>query len=123
MKINAEKIVTEFNNCINSQNLEGIGSIMTDDHSFIDTENSIINGKEKCLKAWDGFFKAFPDYKNAFTKIQADGNFAVIVGHSKCSQKILDGPALWTAKVENGKIREWRVYKDTMENRKLLNIF
>lgn len=45
-----------------------------------------------------------------------------MVGHSECSEEILDGPALWTAVIKDGRVQEWRVYDDTEENRKKLGM-
>lgn len=106
-----EETVIKFYDFINSCNIGGLSSMMTDDHAFIDTLNSEIKGKENCVIACEGFFEAFPDYKNYFTKLAYKDNFVMIEGYSTCSVKILDGPALWTAKVNGNKISEWRVYE------------
>lgn len=46
------------------------------------------------------------------------GATVAIVGHSVCpGNSALDGPALWTARIENGRVAEWRVYEDSAENR------
>ena len=95
---------------------------MTKDHVFIDAANNVISGKERCLSAWRGFFAAFPDYRNVFQQLSLDGNEAIIVGYSVCSDSRLAGPALWTAKIEGAQIAEWRVYEDTPENRAILNL-
>lgn len=50
------------------------------------------------------------------------GDLVVMVGSSHCSEKALDGPALWSAKVREGKVSEWRVYDDTPRNRERLGI-
>ena len=115
-------IVLQFNEYINKQNIDGLAALMTDDHTFIDSANNIIHGKEKSLEAWKGFFELFPDYRNVFSNLESHNGFVVITGHSICSDKRLNGPALWTAKIKDNKVAEWRVYADTPENRKRLNI-
>lgn len=117
-----EDVVLRFNNCINTRDLNGLGQLMTDNHSFIDSGNNIVKGKTNCLNAWKAFFNGFPDYKNIFQYITAEGGFVKITGHSTCSASILEGPAIWTAAIENDKVKEWRVYEDNNTNRKLLNI-
>jgi ketosteroid isomerase-like protein len=117
-----EKIVIQFNNYINSQNLKGLENLMTDNHTFIDSINNSIKGKENCIKAWSAFFKAFPDYQNHFTALHCKDNTVFIEGNSICSDKRLDGPALWTAQIENDKISEWRVYEDSEESRTMINM-
>lgn len=46
----------------------------------------------------------------------------VMIGHSECSVDVLDGPAIWTAKIRGDQVAEWRVYDDTQENRTELGI-
>lgn len=115
-------IVFQFNEYINKQNIDGLATLMTDDHAFIDSGNNILHGKENVMEAWKGFFELFPDYRNVFENLEPHNGLVVIVGHSVCSDKRLNGPALWTAKIKNNKVSEWRVYADTPENRKQLNI-
>ena len=57
-----------FNECINSQDIEGLADLMTDDHSLICYDNPDSNNKKLSLKGWSTFFKDFPDYKNHFTR-------------------------------------------------------
>jgi ketosteroid isomerase-like protein len=115
-------IVLQFSDCINSRDIDGLAALMTDDHRFIDSANSSLLGKESALKAWRGFFESFPDYRNVFENVSVRDGVITIVGHSVCSDKRLDGPALWTAKVVDGKVPEWRVYDDTPENRAQLGV-
>jgi SnoaL-like domain len=95
---------------------------MTDDHTFIDTAGHAIRGKSMCLEAWRGFFTAFPDYRNIFDRLEVDHDRVAVVGRSSCSDVRLDGPALWAAKVRDGKLAEWRVYEDTPTNRHKLGV-
>jgi ketosteroid isomerase-like protein len=90
---------------------------MTEDHTFIDSGGSMWSGRRECLAAWSGFFVAYPDYRNVFTAVEIRGDMAVITGRSVCDEPALNGPAIWTAKVVEGQIAEWRVYDDTTENR------
>jgi ketosteroid isomerase-like protein len=114
--------IASFNECITRRDIDGLSNLMTKDHVFIDAANNVISGKERCLSAWRGFFAAFPDYRNVFQQLSLDGNEAIIVGYSVCSDSRLAGPALWTAKIEGAQIAEWRVYEDTPENRAILNL-
>jgi len=115
-------IVLQFNECINNRDIHGLTTLMTDDHTFIDKDNHLLQGKEKVVEAWQGFFALFPDYRNIFERVESRNNLVVIIGHSTCSEKQLDCPALWTAKLRGEKIAEWRVYDDTPENRKRLGL-
>jgi hypothetical protein len=68
------------------------------------------------------FFLSYPDYVNHFSIVESRNNLVLVIGFSTCSHKPLDGPALWTAKIENNLVAEWRVYLDTPENREKLNL-
>jgi ketosteroid isomerase-like protein len=102
--------------------MDGLAALMTPDHIFIDAANHTIHGSGKALEAWRGFFAAFPDYQNVFDSLVSNGDLVSITGHSTCSDKRLDGPAIWTARLRDSKVSEWRVYDDTAENRRLLGI-
>jgi hypothetical protein len=95
---------------------------MTSDHSFIDAAVTTTGGKLACVHAWRTFFDAFPDYQNVFHEITSLGNVVIVRGRSSCSTAALDGPALWSARIDHGAVSEWCVYDDTPENRELLGI-
>jgi hypothetical protein len=63
--------VSRFNRFINARDIEGLSAMMTDDHTFIDAANQQIVGKLACVRAWQGFFAAFPDYRNHFEHVPA----------------------------------------------------
>jgi len=120
-----EEVATKFNDCINNQDIDGLANFMTENHTLIvhtSSEKRTDSGKEKCIEAWKEFFKSFPDYKNVFENVIVRDNLVIITGHSVCSFEPLDGPAIWVAKIEDGKIKEWMVYDDSPENRKKLSI-
>ena len=111
-----------FNEQINHRDLEALTEMMTDDHTFIDSEGDIVKGKKEMKKGWADFFVQYPDYRNIFTRIESRGNLVIIMGYSECSYTPLQGPALWTAHIRDGKVAEWRVYEDTLQNRRKLHI-
>lgn len=116
------EVVRQFNECINRRDLAGLVALMTDDHTFIDVSNASVDGKAACTDAWRGFFQAFPDYRNTFTDLRADGDRVTVIGFSSCAVPELDGPALWRALVRDGQVAEWRVFQDTPLVRARLNL-
>ncbi len=82
---------------------------MTDDHAFVDSEGATFAPKPACVEAWRGFFDAFPDYRNVFTSLAAEGDIVTITGYSECSDAALAGPARWIATVRDGKVARWQV--------------
>jgi ketosteroid isomerase-like protein len=115
-------VVQQFNEYINNRDLPGLSSLMSEDHVFIDSNDNVKRGKDLMTEGWRDFFNQFPDYRNHFTTVESRGNQVFIIGHSTCSFKPLDGPALWTAKVDEGFVAEWRVYDDTSANREKLGL-
>ncbi len=111
-----------FNEMINSRNLTGLSDLMTEDYTFIDISNHVHEGRDSMILGWAKFFREYPDYRNNFTTVTTNGNTVIMVGFSECSFEPLDGPSIWTAKIRNGHVAEWRVYEDSEEVRKLLNI-
>ena len=110
-----------YNENINARNLKGVIDLISDNHKFIDTKNRVEN-REQMKESWRSFFEEYPDYINVFHTVISQDNFVIMLGHSECSYEPLDGPAIWTAKIENDLVAEWRIYDDTEENRRYLNI-
>lgn len=114
--------VLQFNEYINNQDIEDLANLMADNYQFIDSRDVVHDGKETNVEGWLNFFYQFPDYLNHFSFVESRDNIVFVIGHSTCSDKRLDGPAIWTAKVENDLVTEWRVYLDTPENREQLEL-
>lgn len=114
-------VVKSFISHINSINIDGVVSFMSDDHTFIDAHGNQIIGKEKMKAGWLGYFDWFPDYKIEVEQMFEDGNTVAIFGFASGTFKGLSDnpdahwrlPASWRAVVENGKIKIWQVYADT----------
>jgi len=110
----------QFNEYINNQDINGLSSLMTKDHIFIDRKGDqygdMVNG-------WLEFFNNFPTYKNYFSRVESRGNLVILIGHAKWSEDSLEKDnAIWTATVVEDLVVEWHIYEDTEENRKLLII-
>jgi ketosteroid isomerase-like protein len=99
-----------FNEKINQRDLEGLAELMTEDHTFIDNNGEVTKGKDAMKEGWRSFFDRYPDYRTTFTCVTVQNKVVVMVGYSTCSHKLLAGPNIWTAKIHDGRISEWRVY-------------
>lgn len=117
-------VATEFNDHVNEANLRALASLMSEDHRFIDSLGNIVSGKPACIAAWNGFFEAFPGYRNTFERFYEVGHTVLITGFSNCPNRMeLTGPAIWTATVIVDRLTEWRVFEDTDANRMALGIY
>lgn len=113
-------IALQFNEYINNQDIKGLSKLMTEGHIFIDRANKqygdMVNG-------WKDFFSSFPTYKNYFHRVDSRVNIVILLGYAKWSKDSLKKDyAIWTAKIENDLVSEWRIYEDTEENRRLLEL-
>jgi ketosteroid isomerase-like protein len=119
----SQSAVIAFNDAINRRDIESLDELMTDGHAFIDSDGNVFAGRAEVLKAWKGFFDAFPDYRNDWSKVMSTGKTLIALGRSVCStEPALEGPAIWTASTVGGRVSEWRVHEDTPVNRARLEI-
>jgi ketosteroid isomerase-like protein len=115
------QIAVAFNEAINARDVEALGALMTDGHTFVDSAGTVLAGSDRVLGAWRGFFDAFPDYRNEWAEEIPVRDGVVAIGRSVCAtEPALDGPAIWKATIAGGKVAEWRVLKDTPTNRRRL---
>jgi ketosteroid isomerase-like protein len=118
----APTVARAFNDCINARDLAGLTALMTDDHTFVDSEGSTTTGRDACVEAWRGFFASFPDYCNVFDTVTSEGDSVYIAGRSECSEPELAGPALWRAVVHDGRVAHWQIYVDSPHARSELGL-
>ena len=112
----------QFNEYINKHDIKGLSRLMSEDHTFIDRANKVDKGKESMTKGWIEFFASFPDYKNNFTRVESREDLVILLGYAYWNEECKCDPAIWTAKIENDLVAEWRIYEDTGENRDKLDI-
>ena len=115
-------IALQFNEFINDQDIKGLCSLMTDDHTFIDRAGAVDKGKASMTKGWIDFFNNFPEYKNTFDRVESHDNLVILIGHAYWSEQKEYDPAIWTARIEDDLVAEWRIYGDTADNRRKLGI-
>jgi ketosteroid isomerase-like protein len=118
----AMMVALRFNESINAGDLNGLVALMTPDHRFIDKTGHVEKGRDAMKEGWKRFFAAYPDYRNVFIRVQAEGPLVIMIGYSTCSYGPLDGAALWSARIREGRVVEWRVYEDTVQNRTRLGL-
>jgi len=69
----SKETVLSFIDRINSRDIEGLGALMSDDHTFIDAHGNEVHGKEKLIAGWRGYFEWFADYYIEVTDVFEDG--------------------------------------------------
>jgi ketosteroid isomerase-like protein len=113
--------VLSFINCINQRDADKLAELMTEHHVFIDSLGQIVRGREKMRAGWRGYFAFCPDYWVTHEEILSDGNAVAVFGAAGGTIAANGAPppenqwripAAWLAIVENGLVKEWRVYAD-----------
>lgn len=115
-----KEVIQSFIQQINLQSVEGICSLMTDNHIFIDNIGNEHKGKEKMREGWKSYFDMFPDYKIEITEMMHIENSFLLCGfaqgtfqNSKEKEAYFKIPAAWKAIIEGEKIKLWQVFADT----------
>ena len=122
-------IVLKFVEQINSQNVDGLCELMSEQHRFVDALGTVIEGREQMRKAWAGYFKMVPDYQLSCAEIIERGNVAAAFGsaggtYTPKGQLFEENrwlvPAAWRVEVSDNLVSEWRVYTDNEPIRRLM---
>jgi ketosteroid isomerase-like protein len=112
------EIIVAFIDRINAHDVEGLGALMSNEHTFIDAHGNQLIGRAQMLAGWRGYFEWFPDYYIEVADLFEDGdNFALFgfaggsfKGHQSESWRL---PAAWKARVKDGRVALWQVFADT----------
>jgi ketosteroid isomerase-like protein len=113
-------LILEFMDRINAHDVDGIADFFAIDHVFIDTHDTVHEGKQLMRKAWAEYFELFPDYKVEVEHVIEEGDMLAVFGHASATYKGLDAgpsnfwrlPGAWKAVISKGKIKLWQVYCD-----------
>ena len=106
--------VLHFLDCINLRDPEKLAGLMTEDHVFVDSLGQTVRGREAMRKGWQGYFAFCPDYWVSHEEVFSNRNQVAVFGAAggTISGDKWRVTAAWLAIVENGLVKEWRVYAD-----------
>lgn len=116
-----KRVAHAFANAINHQSAEEIADLMTQDHAFIDSLGTKVEGKERMKAGWEGYFRMVPDFTIVIDETLVDGTVVVMLGTAQGTYSA-DGvlwpenkwstPAAWRAVTRGSLVAEWRIYAD-----------
>jgi len=115
------ELTLQFMDAINRHDSDALAALMSDDHVFIDSLGNRVQGREKMKSGWQSYFAFCPDYWVTHESIFGDGNSVAVFGAAggtiAANGKLTPEnkwctPAAWLAILENGLVKEWRVYAD-----------
>jgi len=114
MPTNAATIALSFMGRINARDVEGLISMMTEDHTFTDSLGQSIKGRKWLQPAWEAYFEFCPDYWVTHDQVMVSGAIVAIFGHAGGTVAGIKWktPAAWKAVIRDGQVQEWRVYAD-----------
>ena len=110
--------ILAFIDRINAHDVEGLGALMSDDHTFIDAHGNQVSCREKMIAGWRGYFEWFPDYFIEVTDVFEDDERLALFGFAGGSFKGKESeswrlPAAWKASAKDGRVTLWQVFADT----------
>ena len=127
--VGAHEIVLAFVDAINRKDVDKLCGLMTNDHLFVDSLGTAVNGKGAMRKGWIGYFYMIPDFTISCSETIERGNvvglFGVARGTYAIGGKLLDEnkwemPAAWKAIVRDNLVAEWHVYADNEPVRRVM---
>lgn len=130
MNANEIDVVKAFIAAINRWIPSEICSLMTEDHTFIDSAGGIQSGRKNMTAGWEHYFRMFPDYRIEVQSMLQDRNLVAVFGSASGTyngkrglipENRIEMPAAWRAIVENGKVKLWQVYADWTEGSRIIN--
>jgi ketosteroid isomerase-like protein len=121
-------VVVSFIDRINRGDVDGLGELMTDDHTLEVLDEEPLVGKASNIEAWRGYVSSFPDYViSPHQLFEVDGLVAVR-GHTTGSHLGLPDDeertltVIWIARVDRGRLSLWRIEEDTPLRREELGL-
>jgi ketosteroid isomerase-like protein len=115
--------VQEFIGCINRRDVDGLGALMTEDHTLKVLDEAPLVGRVQNIDAWRGYVVAFPDYLIFPHRLAQQDSQVAVLGHTSGSHLGLPEALeeqltiIWIAQVKDGRLSRWQIVEDTRERR------
>ena len=122
-------VAQAFVNCINTHDVDGLVTLMTQNHRFIDSLGQVGQGRESMRAGWQGYFGIVPDYQLAAESWLCDGPVVVMLGKAggtyspdgiRSPAREWSCPAACCALVRGQLVEEWQFYADNEPIRQLM---
>lgn len=139
----AKAVARRFVTAINSGDAEALAALMSENHRLVDSLANAVEGREAAAAAWRRYFVMVPGYRMEIEETfvrksavflfgTASGGWAGAAAETAEGEPEEDSaeeageiprwqtPAVWRAEVEEGRVREWRVWADNEPLRALM---
>jgi ketosteroid isomerase-like protein len=127
-RLPAIAVAVGFVDCVNRGDLDGLASLLAEDHRLEVFDEAPLVGRDANVAAWRGYFEAFPEYVIYPARLAEVDGGAAILGSTTGShlgrpddeerQEML----LWVVEVRDGLVSRWRLVEDTPDNRRRFNL-
>jgi limonene-1,2-epoxide hydrolase len=138
------EVARQFVEAINRQDVNALAELMTPDHRFTDSLGNTARGRESMREGWKLYFQMVPDYRlqidetyvndsavvmlgiaggtysHGFESVRATGMPIVLPDGTTKRTNTWQTPAAVRARIEDGKVAEWRIFADNEPIRKLM---
>lgn len=127
--MNAVDVAMAFVDRINAHDADGLSTLMTEDHSFVDGDGERHTGREAMRKGWGDYFEMVPDFWIKIEKIFQKENTVALFGRSGGTyvpsgkldpQNAWEVPAAWQVIIQADKVLTWQVYVDSDPLRRII---
>ena len=121
--------VREFIAAINEHHIDKMVSMMTPDHTFVDSLGKVIPTRRAMRDAWLGFFEIVPDYTMTIAETMAEAQSVMAVGSASGTyakdgellpQNAWKVPAAWRAVTSGDRISTWQAFVDNEPLRRIM---
>ena len=128
-QMNIEEIANQFIAAVNRSDVDEICTLMSEDHTFIDSGGDVCQGVEKMRRAWGEYFKMFPDYKIEAPEFVVSDDTIILLGRASGTytddgtlrpENHWEIPAAWKAVIADDKIKLWQVFADNAPIEKIM---
>ncbi len=92
MSESAEAVAQAFVRAINRQDVDALAELMTEEHRFIDSLGTIVEGRDRMRAGWKSYFSMVPDYTIAVEETYCDGPVVVMLGKAQGTYAWTVGP-------------------------------
>jgi predicted enzyme related to lactoylglutathione lyase len=116
------KSIDLFIEAINSNKVESVAKLLTENHVFTDAWGQTLSGNRDVKDAWSEYFKLFKDYKIDIEEFFSDSNVFILVGFASGTSydpRFDRKPGTWRipatfrAEIEGDLVSSWQVFADT----------
>lgn len=125
----AAEVARAFVDAINHGDVERLGSLITDDHRFVDSMGTEYRGRDAMCSGWKRYFAMVPDYRIEVQESCEHGPVVHMVGRAHgtfAHEGRLDAadrwsvPAAWRAVVTGNQVASWHVFADNEPMRRAM---